>query len=169
MCEMYAHSSDFLVQMHISNSASAQDNDLWELQPTVDEIVDRLQDLNINREDNVNYRRSTLLARFHSKFMGKDACLSSLDFKNGEEYALVPYRRDGTLVSFVKKKLPRPRVDLDAETNRVWNLLLENINNPGIDGSDEETARKWNSERNVFSERANLFIARMHLIQGSII
>lgn len=147
---------------------SAYEDDLWEgdFELSIDQIVERLQDLNINREINVNYRRSTLLARYNSRFQGKYAYLSSLDTTYEKGYALVPYRRDDALVPYIKKKPPRPRVDLDSETNRVWNLLLKNTNSPGIDGSDEETTRKWNDERNIFRQRANLFISRMHLIQG---
>ncbi|CAM8926062.1 unnamed protein product [Rhodiola kirilowii] len=156
----YNHQRSFF-----KSAASAREG-ACELPLSVDEIVERLHDLNINRENNVNYRKSTMLARYNSRFQVKKPYLSSFDMINGEENMIVPYRRDGAIVPFVRKKHPRPRVDLDAETNRVWNLLLENINNPGIDGSDEETARRWEDERNVFKERANLFIARMHLIQG---
>ncbi|KAL0303403.1 UNVERIFIED_CONTAM: Transcriptional activator DEMETER [Sesamum radiatum] len=46
-----------------------------------------------------------------------------------EQTALVPYKGDGAIVPFeefdpVKKRKPRPRVDLDPETNRLWNLLM---------------------------------------------
>ncbi|KAJ1376318.1 Permuted single zf-CXXC unit [Sesbania bispinosa] len=40
------------------------------------------------------------------------------------------------------------------------------INSHGIDGSDEEKAKRWEEERNVFRGRADSFIARMHLVQG---
>ncbi|KAJ1418870.1 Permuted single zf-CXXC unit [Sesbania bispinosa] len=40
------------------------------------------------------------------------------------------------------------------------------INSHGIDGSDEEKAKRWEEERNVFQGRADSFIARMHLVQG---
>ncbi|KAI7732343.1 hypothetical protein M8C21_001329, partial [Ambrosia artemisiifolia] len=61
---------------------------------------------------------------------------------------------------------PRPKVDLDDETSRVWRLLLEDINSEGIDGTDEDNTKWWEEERTVFSGRAASFIARMHLVQG---
>ncbi|TYI43239.1 hypothetical protein ES332_A01G154500v1 [Gossypium tomentosum] len=81
--------------------------------------------------------------------------------------ALVLYNGAGTVVPFegfesIKKKV-RPRVDLDPETNRVWNLLM------GKEGEDTEGADKekwWEEERRVFHGRVDSFIARMHLVQG---
>ncbi|XP_010506092.1 PREDICTED: protein ROS1-like [Camelina sativa] len=61
----------------------------------------------------------------------------------------------------VKKRRPLPKVDLDDETERVWKLLLEDINSDGTDG-----AKYWEEERKVFRGRAEAFIARMHLVQG---
>lgn len=90
-----------------------------------------------------------------------------------EQNALVLYQRDGTLVPFegafnpIKKRKPRPKVNLDDETTRVWKLLLQDINSVGIDGTDEEKARWWEEERRVFRGRADSFIARMHLVQGT--
>lgn len=86
--------------------------------------------------------------------------------------ALVVYGNNGTMIPFddsfnyIKKKRPRPKVDLDDETNRVWKLLLENINNEGIDGIDEEKVKWWEDQREVFRGRADSFIARMRLVQG---
>lgn len=85
-----------------------------------------------------------------------------------ERNALVPYKGDGALVLYdlVKKRKPRPRVDLDPETNRLWNLLM------GIEGSEStetmDTNREkwWEEERKVFRGRVDSFIARMHLVQG---
>lgn len=98
--------------------------------------------------------------------------------------ALVPYNQknkkhkglvhgNGTIIPFeglfdpIKKQRPRPKVDLDEETNRVWKLLLLDINSHGIDGTDEDKAKWWENERNVFRGRAESFIARMHLVQGT--
>ncbi|CAK8571416.1 unnamed protein product [Lathyrus sativus] len=77
--------------------------------------------------------------------------------------ALVPFQG-----SFdpIKKQRPRPKVDLDEETDRVWKLLLLDINHDGVDGTDEDKAKWWEGERNVFRGRAESFIARMHLVQG---
>ncbi|CAI8618322.1 unnamed protein product [Vicia faba] len=51
--------------------------------------------------------------------------------------ALVPFQG-----SFdpIKKQRPRPKVNLDEETDRVWKLLLLDINHDGVDGTNEE---KW--------------------------
>ncbi|KAH1216921.1 Protein ROS1 [Glycine max] len=91
-----------------------------------------------------------------------------------EQNALVPYKQqnslihgDGVIVPFhIKKQHLRPKVDLDDETDRVWKLLLLDINSHGIDGTDEDKAKWWEEERNVFRGRADSFIARMHLVQG---
>ncbi|KAL6998136.1 hypothetical protein U1Q18_008263 [Sarracenia purpurea var. burkii] len=113
--------------------------------PSIDEIVEYIKCLDINRE--------TTQVRYE------------------EQGAIVPYQRDGTIVLFdgpfnpVRKRRPRAKVDLDEETNKVWKLLLESINNEGIDGTDEEKAKWWEEERRVFRGRADSFIARMHLVQ----
>ncbi|XP_045808298.1 DNA glycosylase/AP lyase ROS1-like [Trifolium pratense] len=80
-----------------------------------------------------------------------------------KQNALVPFQG-----SFdpIKKQRPRPKVDLDEETDRVWKLLLLDINHEGVDGTDEDKAKWWEEERNVFRGRAESFIARMHLVQG---
>ncbi|XP_024970561.1 protein ROS1-like isoform X2 [Cynara cardunculus var. scolymus] len=88
-----------------------------------------------------------------------------------EKNALVLYKQDKSVVPFegsyqLRRRKPRPKVDLDDETSRVWRLLLEDINSKGIDGTDEDKEKWWEEERNVFSGRAASFIARMHLVQG---
>ncbi|CAK8530169.1 unnamed protein product [Lathyrus sativus] len=77
--------------------------------------------------------------------------------------ALVPFQG-----SFdpIKKQRPQPKVDLNEDTDRVWKLLLLDINHDGVDGTNEDKAKWWEGERNVFRGRAELFIARMHLVQG---
>ncbi|VYS54650.1 unnamed protein product [Arabidopsis thaliana] len=121
-------------------------DELWKRRNSIETISELLRLLDINRE--------------HS------------------ETALVPYTMNSQIVLFgggagaivpvtpVKKPRPRPKVDLDDETDRVWKLLLENINSEGVDGSDEQKAKWWEEERNVFRGRADSFIARMHLVQG---
>lgn len=74
----------------------------------------------------------------------------------------------GAIVPLAPVREQRPRVDLDNETNRMWKLLLGNIDSDGIDGSDERTAKWWAEERYLFQGRANSFIARMHCVQGNI-
>ncbi|KAJ6849903.1 transcriptional activator DEMETER-like [Iris pallida] len=105
----------------------------------VDEIIQKLSRLNING--------------------GK------MNAKDQEQNALVPYDGGvGTMVIFEgKKRRPRPKVDLDPESDRVWRVLM------GKEADEEMGADKekwWEEERRVFRGRAESFIARMHLVQG---
>ena len=122
-----------------------------------DALVEQFNHLYINREGiPIAYQEQNALVPYNMRYQ--------------ERNAIVLYK-DGTIVPFgpTKKRRPRPKVDLDEETNRVWKLLLENINSEGIDGTDEEKAKWWEEERGVFHGRADSFIARMHLVQGNII
>lgn len=122
-------------------------------------IVEQFKHLDINRESSgIAYQDQNAIVPY--------------DIRNEEQNAIVLYGRDGTIVPFggtIRKRRPRPKVELDEETTRVWKLLLENINSEGIDGTDEEKAKWWEEERRVFRGRADSFIARMHLVQGMII
>ncbi|KAG4395252.1 hypothetical protein GLYMA_20G188300v4 [Glycine max] len=85
--------------------------------------------------------------------------------------ALVPYNGDRSVVPYqefelLKKHKPRPKVDLDAETERTWKLLMGKGGSEGLEGTDKEKEKWWDEERNVFHGRVDSFIARMHLIQG---
>ncbi|XP_051130778.1 transcriptional activator DEMETER-like [Andrographis paniculata] len=82
--------------------------------------------------------------------------------------ALVPYKGDGAIVEYdpVKKKRPRPRVDLDPETNRLWNLLMGKEGSESAETLDPDKQKWWDEERKVFRGRVDSFIARMHLVQG---
>lgn len=97
--------------------------------------------------------------------------LSSLGATNYLPNALVPYV-GGAVVPYqtqfhlVKKQRPRAKVDLDFETTRVWNLLMGKAADP-VDGTDVDKERWWKQEREVFQGRANSFIARMRLVQGT--
>ncbi|XP_057989278.1 transcriptional activator DEMETER isoform X2 [Hevea brasiliensis] len=95
----------------------------------------------------------------------------SNEMKGKEQNALVLYKGDGTLIphggfDFIKKRKPRPKVDLDPETERVWKLLMWKEGSEGVEGTDEEKKLWWEEERRVFRGRADSFIARMHLVQG---
>lgn len=135
------------------------DDDLTEaiqkIIPSPNEIAEQLKRLDINNQE----QRS----------------LVPCYFRYEDQNALVVYQGHGTVVPFegpfdpVRKRKPRPKVDLDEETNKVWKLLLENINSEGVDGTDEEKAKWWEEERRVFRGRADSFIARMHLVQGTSI
>ncbi|XP_057789395.1 protein ROS1A-like [Salvia miltiorrhiza] len=85
--------------------------------------------------------------------------------------ALVPYAGDGVVVPYeafepVKKRRPRPKVDLDPETNRLWNLLMGSEGSESAETMDEDKQKRWEEERRVFRGRVDSFIARMHLVQG---
>nr|ALA55996.1 DNA demethylase [Lonicera japonica] len=107
---------------------------------------------------------------YHMRYQQQNE-LMAYNMRYQEANQLVVYQRDGIVVPFegssspVKRRRPRPKVDLDEETTRVWNLLIQDINSEGIDGT-EEKAKWWEEERRVFRGRADSFIARMHLIQG---
>lgn len=82
-----------------------------------------------------------------------------------KENAIVLYKGDGAIIPYgIKKQKARPKVDLDSETERVWKLLMgaEAVAQP-----DESKAKWWEEERKVFRGRADSFIARMHLVQGT--
>ncbi|TKY53045.1 ROS1 protein [Spatholobus suberectus] len=121
---------------------------LWKTMNNIDLLTEQFRRLNINTE--------------------------ARDLAFHEQNALVPYKQqkqnslgDGVIIPFhIKKQHPRPKVDLDDETDRVWKLLMLDINSHGIDGTNEDKAKWWEEERNVFRGRADSFIARMHLVQG---
>ncbi|XP_043723486.1 transcriptional activator DEMETER-like isoform X2 [Telopea speciosissima] len=91
-----------------------------------------------------------------------------------EQNALVPYNGNTTMVPYeglfdpARKRKPRPKVDLDPETNRVWRLLMGKEASEGMDqmANDKDKEKWWEEERRVFRGRADSFIARMHLVQG---
>ncbi|XP_076925351.1 transcriptional activator DEMETER-like [Bidens hawaiensis] len=119
--------------------------------------------------DHLGYNRSiygidALIRQFEQLHINRDAGYH-------DKNALVIYQHGGSLVPYnmfnpIKKTKHRPKVDFDDETNRVWMLLLEDINSKGVDGNDEDKAKWWEEERRVFRGRADSFIARMHLVQG---
>ena len=84
-----------------------------------------------------------------------------------KETALVPYTSGGAIVSYEGQqpaKKVRPKVNLDEESNRVWNLLMGKES----DGGDHKDKEKWwEEERRVFRGRIDSFIAKMHLVQGT--
>ncbi|URE45550.1 hypothetical protein MUK42_26453 [Musa troglodytarum] len=94
------------------------------------------------------------------------------DTREKAENAIVPYDGGGVMVPYkgkfelAKKRRPRPKVDLDAETFRVWNLLMGTGGDDIVVENDSEKEKHWEEERNVFHGRVDSFIARMHLVQG---
>ncbi|KAK9280199.1 hypothetical protein L1049_013886 [Liquidambar formosana] len=106
--------------------------------------------------------------------------LKCLDISNGDNKPSMhnqnersPHSSNGALVPYLgkfdptKKQKPLPKVDLDLETMRVWNLLMEKDASEGVEDVIEEDKKKWwEEEIKVFRGRVDSFIARMHLIQG---
>lgn len=108
----------------------------------IDEMIDRVKDLNLKD-------RKTVTSK--------------------EQNALVPYQADGSIIPYIdfnQKRKPRPKVDLDPETNRVWKLLMGKEGSEDAGEADKDKQKWWEEERRVFRGRADSFIARMHLIQG---
>lgn len=140
----------YLLKMVMYDHVGISPDELWkQLGYSVEAISELLCLLDINRENS-----ETSLVPYSMKCQGNEMIL----FSSGAG-AIVP-------LTPVKKRRARPKVDLDSETDRVWKLLLENIDSEGINGSDEQKAKWWEEERNVFRGRADSFIARMHLVQG---
>ena len=88
-----------------------------------------------------------------------------------EQNAIVPYKGNGAVVPYVesehlRKRKTRPKVDLDPETERIWNLLMGKEGSEGIENHEKGKEKWWEEERKVFRGRADSFIARMHLVQG---
>ncbi|XP_055825799.1 transcriptional activator DEMETER-like isoform X2 [Solanum dulcamara] len=74
----------------------------------------------------------------------------------------------GPIIPHKGKDKPReklPRVDLDMESERVWEQLIEN---GGID-EDPDTEKNiwWEKQRKIFKGRVASFIARMRLVLGN--
>ncbi|KAK7355485.1 hypothetical protein VNO80_14741 [Phaseolus coccineus] len=138
--------------MSVGKSSDVASEVLWKTMNYVDALALHFRRLNINTEArDLSFHEQNALVLYKQQ--------------NQKQNSLI--RVDGAIVPFqIKKQHLRPKVDLDDETDRVWKLLLLDINSPGIDGTDEDKAKWWEEERNVFRGRADSFIARMHLVQG---
>ncbi|KAK4345769.1 hypothetical protein RND71_035945 [Anisodus tanguticus] len=147
--DMYTH------QLFTKNTRGSLPALTWRGMSPIDEIAEHLRHLDLNRESSQNQGEHGIIT-YNAKFQG--------------ESALVLYQGDGSIVPFgsslARKRKLRPKVDVDDETDRVWKLLLQDINSEGIDGTDEDKAKWWEEERRVFNGRADSFIARMRLVQG---
>ncbi|CAJ1968741.1 unnamed protein product [Sphenostylis stenocarpa] len=140
--------------MPVGKSSDVASKVLWKNMNYIDSLALQFWHLNINTE-----ARDLALHEQNALVLYKQ--------QNQKQNSLV--RRDGAIIPFqIKKQHLRPKVDLDEETDRVWKLLLLDINSHGIDGTDEDKTKWWEEERNVFRGRADSFIARMHLVQGII-
>lgn len=67
-----------------------------------------------------------------------------------------------------KSRKQLPKVDIDAETLRVWNLLMETDGSEYIGEVDDETKENWDNVRELFRGRIDSFISCMHRIQGIV-
>ncbi|KAL0886584.1 hypothetical protein Bca101_010567 [Brassica carinata] len=110
----------------------------------------------LRREDYI----AEIIYRLQNLYLGDES-------REQEQNALALYRGDGAVVPYeTKKKKPRPKVDLDDETTRIWNLLMGKEEKEGDEEMNKKKEKWWEEERNVFRGRADSFIARMHLVQG---
>lgn len=87
-----------------------------------------------------------------------------------EQKALVPYKGSGTIIPYegfdpIKRRKARPRVDLDPETNRLWNVLMGK--EESAETMDKDNEKWWEDERKVVRGRVDSFVARMRLVQGN--
>ncbi|KAJ7520088.1 hypothetical protein O6H91_20G065900 [Diphasiastrum complanatum] len=77
---------------------------------------------------------------------------------------MVPY--EGPFNPLRRKKL-RPKVMLDMESNRMWKLLMgKEITNKHDAESQKETDGKWVEQRTGMKKKVDLFISKMHTVQG---
>ncbi|KAI7735950.1 hypothetical protein M8C21_022362, partial [Ambrosia artemisiifolia] len=90
------------------------------------------------------------------------------DGNKNHQNELVLYKGGEAIIPFepIRKRNQRPKVDLDPETERLWNLLMGNEGSEGAEKLDNEKEKWWENERRVFRGRTDSFIARMHLVQG---
>uniref|UniRef100_A0A2P2KM56 Transcriptional activator DEMETER-like isoform X2 n=1 Tax=Rhizophora mucronata TaxID=61149 RepID=A0A2P2KM56_RHIMU len=110
----------------------------------LEEIMLRLEHLNINEGSNEDIK---------------------------DQKALVPFKTDGAIAphdgfALMRRHRPRPKAEIDPETERVWKLLMGKEGSEGLEETDKEKAHWWEEERRIFHGRVDSFIARMHLVQG---
>ncbi|KAK4746890.1 hypothetical protein SAY87_025927 [Trapa incisa] len=92
--------------------------------------------------------------------------LSDVNFER-EDGVIVPYKAEGAIVPLEgKKHRPRPKVELDPQTSKMWNLLMGKVTDGGHEENSEEKEKWWENERKMFRGRVDSFIARMRLVQG---
>ncbi|MFS8012334.1 putative HhH-GPD domain, endonuclease III-like, iron-sulfur cluster loop, DNA glycosylase [Helianthus anomalus] len=90
------------------------------------------------------------------------------DGNKKQQNELVLHRGSEAIIPFepIRKRNQRPKVDLDPESERLWNLLMGDEGSKGAENMDNEKEKWWENERRVFRGRTDSFIARMHLVQG---
>ncbi|KAL0338577.1 UNVERIFIED_CONTAM: Transcriptional activator DEMETER [Sesamum angustifolium] len=90
----------------------------WKCMPSVDSIIEQFNQLDLNAESSpASAQMQNVFLAYHTHY--------------DDQHALVPFQTYGAVVPFdssfdqVRRRRPRPKVDLDDETTRVWKLLLE--------------------------------------------
>ncbi|VFQ82791.1 unnamed protein product [Cuscuta campestris] len=90
-----------------------------------------------------------------------------------EQYQQIVRHRNlqGAILPYQKKMDPQkkqkvPKVDLDPETIRMWNLLMEKDASELPKDTEEEKRTNWEEQRELFRKRVEVFISCMHVIQG---
>lgn len=76
--------------------------------------------------------------------------------------AVIPY--EDKFGSLKRRKVPK--VDLDPETIRRWNLLMEKDDSELPEDEDEKKKKDWEEQKELFRKRLQVFITCMHLLQG---
>ncbi|KAC9988319.1 hypothetical protein E3N88_44986 [Mikania micrantha] len=78
-------------------------------------------------------------------------------YEGKERKTLVPCRGNDALIPIesVKKRKPRPKVDLDPETDRLWRLLMGNEGSEATETVDKDKENLWEDERRVFRGQAD--------------
>ncbi|XP_048326250.2 transcriptional activator DEMETER isoform X1 [Ziziphus jujuba] len=132
-----------------------EDNIFCEYQPSTTKRRGRKKKHHVSIDDIIN------------QFNGLTLDESRKGLHMQEPNAIVPYKGDGAVVPYdMKKHKPRPKVDLDPETDRVWKLLMGKEGDEGLEETNKEKEIWWENERKVFRGRVDSFIAQMHLVQG---
>lgn len=128
------------------------------MQPTTADIIRKFKDLTI-RDGGSQLPQQYNKADGPST--GHSAVVPYQVGPSGEHGALVPYQIKE------KCKKPKPEVDLDPGTLRMWNLIMNIDDGTTKDQTSNEDIEKWwQKEREVFEGRIQSFTARMHLILG---
>nr|XP_043632656.1 DNA glycosylase/AP lyase ROS1-like [Erigeron canadensis] len=162
-------SSSYYNHWFLTNYIGLQSNFRWKNTYDMDALINQFENLGLKNQRVEQDQKA--LVPYLTRYQEKKA-LVPYTTRYRQKNSVVLYQQNRSLVPFEdsdyeeKSGKLRPKVELDDETDRVWRLLLEDINSQGIDGIDEDNSKYWEEERNVFSGRAASFIARMHLVQG---
>nr|AAS79601.1 putative endonuclease III protein [Ipomoea trifida]BAF37786.1 hypothetical protein [Ipomoea trifida] len=123
---------------------------LGQLSKHLMEIIQKLQRLQISDE--------------HGQLVVRDLNLHGavIPFNNKFDGAIIPYNNKLEK----KRKMPMPKVDLDPESLRRWNLLMETDASELPEDEDEKKKKDWEEQKEIFCSRLKEFITCMHVLQG---